>query len=111
MSKQSTGHKIALFVLKRRWYIIGFNALLLLLVVAGMGMRGKRYGEHISYMKEVRNDPTKRIEGYKGERPMFDSDYRVWFDSSDPNLKAMDELQGILQPRGYADRAGQIALG
>lgn len=95
MSKQSTGYKIAQFVLKRRWYIIAANALLLLIVIGGMGMRGKRYGEHIKYMKEVRNDPTKRIEGYKGEKPMFDSDYRVWFDSSDPNLKAMDELQGI----------------
>lgn len=95
MQKETTGHKLARFVLRNRWYIIGANILLLLVVIAGMGFRGKKYGEHISYMKAVRNDPTVRIENYKGEKPMFDSDYRVWFDSSDPNLRAMDQLQGI----------------
>ena len=95
MSKESTGLKIAHFVLKRKWWIIGANVLLLLIVVAGMGIRGKKYGDHIKYMTEIRNDPTKRIEGYKGQKPMFDSDYRVWFDSEDPNLKAMDEHQAV----------------
>jgi len=95
MQKESTGLKLAHFVLKRKWYIIGANVLLLLIVFAGMAIRGKNYGEHIKYMTEIRNDPSKRIEGYKGARPMFDSDYRIWFDSADPNLKAMDEHQAI----------------
>ncbi|MBX3722563.1 MAG: MMPL family transporter [Turneriella sp.] len=95
MSKESTGLKIAHFVLKRKWWIIGANVLLLAIIFAGMGIRGKKFGDHIKYMTEIRNDPTKRIEGYKGQKPMFDSDYRVWFDSEDPNLKAMDEHQAI----------------
>lgn len=95
MSKQTTGYKIAQFVLKRRWYIIAGNVLLLVIIFAGMAVRGKKFGDHINYMKAVREDPTKRIEGYKGQKPMFDSDYRVWFDSEDPNLKAMDEHQAI----------------
>jgi len=95
MSKQTTGYKVAQFVLKNRWKIIIANALLLVVVIAGMAVRGKKFGDHIKYMTEVRNDPTKRIEGYKGQKPMFDSDYRIWFDSEDPNLKAQEELQGI----------------
>ena len=95
MSKESTGLKIAHFVLKRKWWIIGANVLLLAIVFAGMAVRGKKFGEHIKYMTETRNDPTKRIEGYKGQKPMFDSDYRVWFDSENPDLKAMDEHQAI----------------
>jgi uncharacterized protein len=95
MKKESTGLRIGRFVLRNRWYIIAANVLMLLVVVGGMAMRGKRYGDHVKYMMETRNDPTKRIEGYKGEKPFFDADYRVWFDSSDPNLKAMDEHQAI----------------
>lgn len=95
MSKETTGLRVAKFVLKNRWYIIAANVLLLVIVFAGMAVRGKKFGDHIKYMTDVRNDPTKRVEGYKGQKPMFDSDYRVWFDSEDPNLKAMDEHQGI----------------
>jgi predicted RND superfamily exporter protein len=93
--KETTGLKIGRFVLKYRWHIIIANAVLLLIVIGGMAARGKRYGDHVKYMLETRSDPTKRIEGYKGEKPFFDADYRVWFDSSDPNLKAMDEHQAI----------------
>lgn len=93
--KETTGLKIGRFVLRYRWHIIAANALVLLIVIAGMAARGKRYGDHVKYMLETRSDPTKRIEGYKGEKPFFDADYRVWFDSSDPNLKAMDEHQAI----------------
>lgn len=95
MSKESTGLRIANFVLRRKWWIIGANVLLLAIVFGGMAVRGKKFGDHIKYMTEIRNDPTKRVEGYKGQKPMFDSDYRVWFDSEDPNLKAMDEHQAI----------------
>jgi len=95
MKKESTGRKIAKFVIKYRWYVISVNILMLLIVIGGMGLRLKRYNNHVNYMQETRNDPAKRIEGYKGERPLFDADYRIWFDSADPNLKEMDDHQAI----------------
>ena len=71
MSKHTTGYKIAHFVLKRRWYIIAANVLLLVIIFAGMALRGKKYGDHMNYMKVIREDPTKRVEGYKGQKAMF----------------------------------------
>jgi uncharacterized protein len=87
--------RFAHFIFNYRWYIVATNLIILFSVGVAMTMRVKRYREHINYMEAIRKDPTKAKQNYQGQRPIFDSDYRIWLDKKDENLRAMEEHQEI----------------
>ncbi len=92
---KSLYHKIGLFVLKYRWAIILSNIALLVVVTAAMVNRGKEFGEHVAYMKELRNNPMAFDSTHKAPPPIFNADYHVFFKSDNRDLMEYDELQKV----------------
>ena len=85
--------KLSKVIIKYRWPIIALNVLILFVVVYAMGERAREFGEYQQYMKHIQKNPLDAKPDVKAPKPIFDADYRVWFDQDNKHLKAYDELQ------------------
>jgi uncharacterized protein len=85
--------KLSGVIRKYRWPIIILNMLILLAVVFAMGERVKEFEEYHNYMLHIQKNPLDEKPDMKAPRPIFDADYRVWFDENNEQLIAYDELQ------------------
>lgn len=83
------------WTLRNRWPVILANLAVLGTVLFFMGKRGKEFGEHVAYMKSIRNNPENIRPDHKAPPPIFDADYHVWFDEKNPDLLAFDAFQRI----------------
>lgn len=83
------------WTLKWRWLIIVVNLAVLAVVLAGMGKRGKEFGDHMAYMQAVRENPRLVDSAHVSPPPIFDADYHVWFSKDNPDLNAFDEFQRV----------------
>lgn len=90
-----TPKKIGAFVLKYRWPIIIINNLIFILLFMSLANRGKIFGEHEEYMHKIQNNPLDKEEDHYSPPPIFDADYRVWFDDDNPELLAFDDFQKV----------------
>jgi len=90
-----TPRKVARFILKFRWPIILINTLVLVLLLATFAKRGQLFQEHVEYMTVLRNNPLTKNPDHIAPTPIFNSDYHVWFDENNQELKAFDEFQKI----------------
>jgi predicted RND superfamily exporter protein len=87
--------RTAAFILKYRWIIIVVNFLLVLGAFAGMGIRGNEWGAHEAYLTHVRNNPLDVDPDHKSPPPIFNPDYRVYFEKDNEDLLAYEQFQEI----------------
>ncbi len=85
--------KIADFVLKQRWAILITNAIIMGLLLFAMANRISIFSEHSEYMKEISKNPLKKDKNHVNPPPIFDADYKIFFDKGNPELVAYENLQ------------------
>ncbi len=88
-------NRIADFVIKRRWFIIISNLILIGVLFGLMGGRAQKAEEHVAYMANLRNNPLTFDSNHVAPPPIMNSDYHVWFDEHDKNLNAFDRFQKV----------------
>lgn len=98
--------KLGEAVIRFRWPIIILNLLVLAFVMANMGKRGKEFGEHVAYMKAIRENPQLADPNHKSPPPIFDADYHVWFAKDNADLLAFDAFQRVFAK----EELGMIAV-
>ncbi len=84
------------FVVKYRWWlIIGNFALFIALIIGGMKPRGEEFNAHVAYMEHIRQNPLDVDSNHTNAPPIFNPSYKVFFDSTNSDLIAFDQLQEI----------------
>jgi predicted RND superfamily exporter protein len=81
--------------LRYRWAILLLNILALAWLLTGMAARGKEFGDHIAYMRALRESPQVADTAHVIPPPIFNADYHVWFDKDNPDLVAFDRFQKV----------------
>ena len=90
----SFSYKTGLFAVRYRWWIVLVNFLLVNATIVGFMMRGKTFGEHVDYMKHVRNNPLDKDSSHVSPPPIFNSDYHVFFEKDNEDLVEFEAFQG-----------------
>ena len=94
--------RTAAFVMKYRWMIIFLNFFIVLGAFMGMGKRGSELGAHEAYVEHVRNNPLDINPGHKPQPPIFNPDYRVYFQKDNEDLVAYERFQKIFSKEDMA---------
>lgn len=80
-------------IIKRKWLIIIVNVIIITFLSAMMIQKHRQELKHNEYMRYISNNPLSIDSSHVVPSPILDTDYRIWFDSTNKDLLRFDYFQ------------------